>query len=189
MEKGEQSNSPSRLADRYLPESFQEAYRQLPEYDIAESLVRLRRHRDLTQKELAKAMKTWQPVIAKMEAGAANLRISTLKRAAEALKAHIRITMEPAEFSFPDRPPWWDCLDMGLASVRGIASMTFVSTTQVGVAGEFSAAAYVEIDAADQATLADGPLFNVPIQAGAGEMDRPERGENRYEYTVANSPT
>src|SRR5437762_2522337 len=94
------STSPS-LEDRIRSEEFRRAYENLPEYDVAESVVRLRRLRELTQKDVARRMHTWQPAVARIEAAGANVRLSTLKTLAEALNARVRIWLEPAEYRFP----------------------------------------------------------------------------------------
>jgi transcriptional regulator with XRE-family HTH domain len=117
------STSPS-LGDRVQSEEFRRAYESLPEYDVAESVVRLRHLRELTQKDLARRMHTWQPAVARIEAAGANVRLSTLKTLADALNARVRIRLEPAEYRFPHTPPWWECIDFGMATSVEQANFT-----------------------------------------------------------------
>ena len=131
-----QSNSLSRLRALLSSPEFRKQYEMFPEYDIAESVVRLRRHRGMTQADLAHAMRTWQPAIAKIETARSNLKLSTLKRIAEALTARIRILLEPAEFDFPERPDWWDCLDLGLAWPTGEPQITIITSVPSPLQGE-----------------------------------------------------
>ncbi len=127
VESADQSRSTSlTLADRVGSEEFRRAYELLPEYDVAESVVRLRRLRELTQKELASRMGTWQPAVARLETAATNVRVSTLKKLGEALNARVRIRLEPAEYRFPQVPPWWECLDFGMAAPAEGRNFTLV---------------------------------------------------------------
>jgi transcriptional regulator with XRE-family HTH domain len=69
----------------------------------------LRRLREMSQSELAERIGTKQPGIARLEAGDANPRLSTLVSLAEALHATIRVQLEPVETSFRALlPAWWD---------------------------------------------------------------------------------
>ncbi len=134
VEAADQSRSTSpTLADRINSEEFRRAYELLPEYDVAEAVVRLRRLRDLTQKELASRMGTWQPAVARIEAARGNLRVSTLKKLGEALNARVRISLEPAEYRFPHCPPWWECLALGMvtAAEQPNFTLTFQGTTNL----------------------------------------------------------
>lgn len=55
------------------------------EYILADSLIRARRRKNLTQKELAEKIKTEQPVISKLETANSKPSLSLLKRIAQAL--------------------------------------------------------------------------------------------------------
>lgn len=141
VESADQSHSTSpTLADRISSEEFRRAYENLPEYDVAENVVRLRRLRGLTQKELARGMQTWQPVVARIEAAGANVRLSTLKTLGEALNARVRIWLEPAEYRFPHCPPWWECLAVGMAASAEQPNFTFTlqGTTNVNFIAHLS---------------------------------------------------
>lgn len=124
------SNSSFKLAERLGSQQFLREYEELVEYDIAENVVRLRRHRGLTQRALAERLGTRQPAIARIEAAAANPRLGTLRELAHALGARLRILFEPQEIAFPEYLPWWDCLDAGLAMPRDSMHITFVGTVQ-----------------------------------------------------------
>ncbi len=140
MDSVDQSRSTSpTLAERINSEEFRRAYELLPEYDVAEAIVRLRRLRGLTQKELASRMGTWQPAVARIEAAAGNFRVSTLKKLGEALNARVRIRLEPAEYRFPHCPPWWECLTLGMvtSAEQPNFTLTFQGTTNL-VAGHLS---------------------------------------------------
>lgn len=67
----------------------------LEKLDIRKELVELRRKRGLTQKDLADRMGVSQPVVAELEAGrAVDLHLSTILRAAMALRAKVKISLE-----------------------------------------------------------------------------------------------
>jgi transcriptional regulator with XRE-family HTH domain len=102
--------SRSPLADRVRSISFLLTWFRRPAYNVAEAVIRLRRFRGISQEELAEKMGTKQPAIARLEAGRANMRLSTLTQLAEALDATIRIDLAPAEclaHTMRQRP-WWD---------------------------------------------------------------------------------
>jgi ribosome-binding protein aMBF1 (putative translation factor) len=66
--------------------SFKKAADKLePEYILADSLIRARKRKNLTQKELAERIKTEQPVISKLETANSKPSLSLLKRIAQAL--------------------------------------------------------------------------------------------------------
>ena len=66
--------------------------------DIARQLVRLRRRRKLSQKQLALKAGMAQPRISKVErADYENWSFNTLRRLAEAMDARLRVLIEPAE--------------------------------------------------------------------------------------------
>ena len=66
--------------------------------EIARQLVRLRKRRKLSQKQLAEKAGMVQPRISKVErADYENWSFNTLRRLAEAMDARIRVLIEPAE--------------------------------------------------------------------------------------------
>jgi transcriptional regulator with XRE-family HTH domain len=78
--------------------------------DAAESIIRLRRLRRLSQVQLARRLKTKQPAIARLESGKTNVELNTLVAAARALGAIVRVEIEPQELlgREPFRAAWWD---------------------------------------------------------------------------------
>ena len=65
---------------------------------VRQDLIALRRARGLTQKQLAERMGVSQPVVAELESSAPrNIELRTLVRAAAALGATLRISLEIAE--------------------------------------------------------------------------------------------
>lgn len=72
--------------------AFREAYDALePEYALAAALIEVRRKRKLSQKELARRMRTTQPVIARMEGGRQTPSTSTLLKFAKATGTRLEI--------------------------------------------------------------------------------------------------
>ena len=62
---------------------------------IRQDLIALRKARGLTQKQLAERIGVSQPVVAEFESGGArNIELRTLVRAAAALGATLRVTLE-----------------------------------------------------------------------------------------------
>ena len=65
---------------------------------VRQDLIALRKARGLTQKQLAERMGVSQPVVAELESSAPrNVELRTLVRAAAALGATLRISLEIAE--------------------------------------------------------------------------------------------
>jgi transcriptional regulator with XRE-family HTH domain len=110
MREAISTGSISRLAKRARSVAFVLAWLRRPRYNVAEAVIRLRRLRGMSQAELAELMKTQQPAIARIEAGAANLRLSSLEQLAEALNATIRIELAPTECLrwTVQKRAWWD---------------------------------------------------------------------------------
>jgi transcriptional regulator with XRE-family HTH domain len=77
--------------------------------DIARQLVRLRRRRKLSQKQLAEKAGMAQPRISKVErADYENWSFNTLRRLADAMDARLRVIIEPAEdvlFEYQGKEP------------------------------------------------------------------------------------
>jgi transcriptional regulator with XRE-family HTH domain len=88
--------------DQYLEEQLQDAtfatrFAHAGEaWDVAQQITSLRQQAGLSQKDLAKLLKTSQQQISRLESPAyAGHSLSTLRRVAEALHARVRIVFEP----------------------------------------------------------------------------------------------
>jgi transcriptional regulator with XRE-family HTH domain len=68
---------------------------------IGELVQELRRHAQLTQRELAERVGTSQSAIAKLEQGESNPTIGTIERCAEAAGCAVRITLVPLPVADP----------------------------------------------------------------------------------------
>lgn len=110
-ERPPQSESLSPLAERIQgePEFWIQWYRQ-PALDVAESVLRLRQLRGMTQEDLATAMGTKQPAIARIESGRNSISTNTMERLAEALDAAVRVQLGPIENLWKElpSPSWWE---------------------------------------------------------------------------------
>jgi ribosome-binding protein aMBF1 (putative translation factor) len=80
-------------------QEFRAAYEELgPEFEMIASLIELRRQRGLSQEELAQAVGTRQPAIARIESGRyRGMSVATLEKLAKALKAKLVIRFEDAD--------------------------------------------------------------------------------------------
>lgn len=96
------------MRDSDSEEFFVEWVRQ-PAADLAESVIRLRRLRGMSQAELATLVGTKQPAIARLESGRTNPSLSKLVQIAKALDASVGISMAPLEY-IAMRPArsWWE---------------------------------------------------------------------------------
>ena len=90
--------------DRYLEEQLQDPafaarFKRAGEaWDVALQIAALRRQVGLSQKDLAKVLKTSQQQISRLEsAGYEGHSLSMLRRVAEALHARVRVVFEPAK--------------------------------------------------------------------------------------------
>ena len=88
--------------DRYLEEqlndrAFAERFKHAGEaWDVALQIAALRQRAGLSQKDLAMRLKTTQQQISRLESpGYEGHSLSMLRRVAEALHAHVRVTFEP----------------------------------------------------------------------------------------------
>ena len=63
-----------------------------PEFDLIQAMIDARIKKGITQKILAKRMKTKQSVISRLESGNANPSFKFVKRLADALETDIKIT-------------------------------------------------------------------------------------------------
>jgi ribosome-binding protein aMBF1 (putative translation factor) len=78
--------------------AYARAYEALEEeFNLASAMIAARSHAGLTQKQLAKRMKTTQAVIAKLESGRIKPSTRTLERFAAATGMRIRILFEPVK--------------------------------------------------------------------------------------------
>jgi transcriptional regulator with XRE-family HTH domain len=90
--------------DHYLEEqlrdpAFAARFRRAGEaWDVALQIAALRQQAGLSQKDLAKLLKTSQQQISRLESpGYEGHSLSTLRRVAEALHARVRVVFEPVE--------------------------------------------------------------------------------------------
>lgn len=94
----------SELKDRLLADNeLRAAYEEMePEFELIASLIELRRHRGLSQEELARTIGTRQPAIARIESGRYHgMSVATLEKLAKALKAKLVIRFEEPELPNP----------------------------------------------------------------------------------------
>jgi transcriptional regulator with XRE-family HTH domain len=92
--------------DRYLEEQMQDPAfaarfeRAGEAWDVAMQLAALRQQAGLSQKELARRLKTSQQHISRLESpGYEGHSLANLRRVARALKARVRVVFEPEEAS------------------------------------------------------------------------------------------
>lgn len=90
--------------DRYLEEQLKDAafaarFKRAGEaWDVALQIAALREQAGLSQKDLAKLLKTSQQQVSRLESpGYEGHSLSTLRRVADALHARVRVVFEPAE--------------------------------------------------------------------------------------------
>ena len=75
--------------------SFRKVAEKLePEFVLADSLIKARKKKKLTQGELAKKIGTKQPIISKLETANSKPSISLLKRIAQALGSRLTVKFE-----------------------------------------------------------------------------------------------
>lgn len=79
------------------PESVLAELRQRPYFDVAQDIYELRLELGMKQVDLAERAQTHQSRISKLEAADLDFKISTLIRVAEALGAHVKLSVEPNE--------------------------------------------------------------------------------------------
>jgi DNA-binding XRE family transcriptional regulator len=90
--------------DQYLSQqlrdpAFAKRFKQAGEaWDVALQLAALRQRAGLTQKELARRLKTSQQQISRLESPAyAGHSLATLRRVADALRARVHVRLEPID--------------------------------------------------------------------------------------------
>jgi len=75
---------------------FVRAYEELqPEFAVIQAVIDARVKKNLTQKALAKKMKTGQAVVSRLESGKAKPSIALLQRLADAIGAKLEIRFIP----------------------------------------------------------------------------------------------
>ncbi len=80
------------LAQKMKNKEFRKAYEEESQrLRIAYQITQLRKQQKLSQKELARKLKTTQSVIARMETGQQNLTTDTLQKIASAFKRDLEI--------------------------------------------------------------------------------------------------
>lgn len=93
----EKTNFDAYLENQMKDTAFAERIRQAGEaWDVAIQLAALRKKAALSQKELARQLKTTQQQISRLESpGYEGHSLSMLRRVARALRAEVRVTFEP----------------------------------------------------------------------------------------------
>jgi len=76
---------------------FKKAWHYLdPEFELLESMIKLREKAGITQTELAKKMGVKQPMLSQLERGGfSRATVETLKKIASALNARLVVRIEP----------------------------------------------------------------------------------------------
>ncbi len=77
------------------PEFAKEWKRSEPEYLLADSLIKARLQKKVSQRDLAKKVKTSQAAISRVESMSGNPSLSFLKRIAQALNSKLTLKLEP----------------------------------------------------------------------------------------------
>lgn len=82
---------------RWMKEpKYRKAYHALEdEFAVAKAVIAARNRAGLTQTELARKMKTTQPVVARLEGGRTQPSLRTLQRLAQATDSRLMIRFEP----------------------------------------------------------------------------------------------
>lgn len=80
------------LAQQMKNRVFRKAYEEESQrLEIAYRILQLRKRQRLSQKELARRLRTTQSVVARMEAGQQNFTTDTLQKIASAFKRNLKI--------------------------------------------------------------------------------------------------
>ena len=98
----------SPLTEIYKRKEFQTAWDNSAAFHVARNIIHLRRRRKMSQAELAAAIQTSQPAIARIECGEGNVTLGTLERIANALSGRIQISIAPQELKSIRSRPWWE---------------------------------------------------------------------------------
>ncbi len=79
------------------PRNKKEYDKLKPEFELIRAIIDSRNKKGITQKVLAKRMKTKQSVISRLESGNANPSFKFVKRLAKALETDIKITFSSVQ--------------------------------------------------------------------------------------------
>lgn len=80
------------LAERLKDPEFRKEWEATePEHNLAQQIIEARLKQNLSQRDLAKRVKTTQAIISRIESGSANTSISLMKRFAKALDTDLTI--------------------------------------------------------------------------------------------------
>ena len=132
--------SHSRLIEIYQAEEFKRAWANDVPYQVAMNILQLRRHREMTQKQVADEAQTSQSAIARIESDGGNIKLATLQRIIESLKGRLHLSITPEEFAIPPVRPWWESMaqtsetslpTLAVAVRKAMASKT-LSATEAG---------------------------------------------------------
>jgi transcriptional regulator with XRE-family HTH domain len=105
--------SNSRLAELYKSKEFAKEWANDIPFHVARNVFHLRRYRKISQAELAEAMKTSQPAIARIENGHENITLDTLQRLVTALNGRFFVCIAPEELPVHYARPWWELPSLG----------------------------------------------------------------------------
>ena len=100
------SNSP--LSEIYKSREFKTEWANDVQFHIARNLLYLRRHRQMSQADLAKAVKTSQSAIARIESAQENITLDTLQRLIAGLNGRLEVSIHPSENPVQNGQPWWE---------------------------------------------------------------------------------
>jgi transcriptional regulator with XRE-family HTH domain len=76
-------------------------------FQVSRQIVHLRRHRRMSQEELAEASGTVQSAIARIESGSENFTQTTAERLIRVLHGRLFVSIQPEEFPPINIAPWW----------------------------------------------------------------------------------
>jgi ribosome-binding protein aMBF1 (putative translation factor) len=77
------------------PEFKKEYLKIQPEFEVTRALIKARINKGLTQKKLAKKLKTTQSAISRLESGRANPTVAFLQKLADAFDSYLEIRFKP----------------------------------------------------------------------------------------------
>lgn len=77
------------------PKFKKEYLKVQPEFEVTRALIEARIKKGITQKKLAKKLKTTQSAISRLESGRANPTISFLQKLADAFDSYLEIRFKP----------------------------------------------------------------------------------------------